>query len=76
MIGISYDIKVDSFIHDIGSECCIPLSRLTFDELKKQIDMIAATGFARAEDAASKLRLNEEINVASVRELLDLPAND
>ena len=38
--------------------------------------MIAATGFARAEDAASKLRLNEEINVASVRELLDLPAND
>ena len=76
VIGISYDIKVDSFIHDIGSECCIPLSRLTFDELKKQIDMIAATGFARAEDAASKLRLNEEINVASVRELLDLPAND
>ena len=55
---------------------CIPLADLTFEELKRQIDQIAATGFARAEGAASKLRLDEEINVESVRELLDLPASN
>ncbi len=76
VIGISYDIKVDSFIRDIGSKYCIPLADLTFEELKRQIDQIAATGFARAEGAASKLRLDEEINVESVRELLDLPASN
>lgn len=74
VIGISYDIKVDSFIRDLGSLDCIPLRQLNFAELKRQIDQIAASGFARADAAAAKLRLNEEINIASARELLELPA--
>ncbi len=70
VVGISYDVKVDSFIHDIGSSACIPLAELTADKLKAQIDTIAIGGFARAEQARERLRQGEEININSVRELL------
>ena len=70
VIAISYDIKVDSFINDIDSNCCIPLQQLTADKLKSHIDAVADSGFARINEAARKLRQGEEINVLSLRELL------
>lgn len=70
VIGISYDVKVDSFIHDIGSQACVPLPELSLERLQAEIDKIAATDFARADAATERLRQGEEINISSVSELL------
>jgi L-malate glycosyltransferase len=70
VIGISYDIKVDSFIRDIGSAACLPLNQLSANMLKEQIDLINEAGFRQAPEAAARLRLGEQININSVKELL------
>lgn len=70
VIGVSYDIKVDSFIHDIGADTCIPLRQLSAEKLKRQIDLIAETGFCQVPEAAARLRMGEQINIDSVKELL------
>jgi len=44
VIGISYDIKVGSFINDIGSTACIPLTSLNAQQLCAEIDKILASG--------------------------------
>jgi len=74
VMGISYDIKVESFIRDIGSTACIPLPAMTAEKLKVQIDIAAQTGFRQSPEAASRLRLGEQINIDSVRALLNAPA--
>lgn len=70
VIGVSYDMKVDSFIHDIGSDACIPVAELTADKLCTEIDRIAAGGCARADAALERLRQGEAVNTQSVRQLL------
>lgn len=71
VIGVSYDVKVDSFIHDIGSAACIPVAELTAAKLCAEIDRIAAGGCARAEAALARLRRGEDVNTQSVRMLLE-----
>ena len=65
VIGISYDVKVESFIRDIGSDACIPLPMLTAEKLIQEIDRIAEMGFPRADAAAERLRHGEEVNLSS-----------
>lgn len=74
VIGVSYDVKVDSFIRDIGSAACIPLSELSADRLMREIDRIAATGYARPQAATARLREKERVNIGSARELLEVSA--
>ncbi|MDO4732068.1 MAG: polysaccharide pyruvyl transferase CsaB [Bacillota bacterium] len=70
VIGVSYDVKVDSFIHDIGSEACIPLGSFSKEELLRQIDLQAEQGFMQAPQAMQRLREGERINTDSARSLL------
>jgi len=71
VIGVSYDVKVDSFIHDIGSRACIPLAELTPEKLRQEIDRLAAEGFPRALSAMENLRGRESVNSQSARKLLE-----
>ncbi len=71
VIGVSYDVKVDSFIQDIGSQACIPLAELTVEKLCAEIDKFAAAGFPRAVSAMEKLRQRESVNSQSARRLLE-----
>ncbi|NLF79815.1 MAG: polysaccharide pyruvyl transferase CsaB [Clostridia bacterium] len=70
VIGVSYDIKVDSFIYDIGSKACIPLQELSPENLCHEIDLAAKNNFRQDAAAREALRRGERINIDSVRELL------
>lgn len=70
IIGISYDVKVDSFIKDIGSTACIPLSELSGKKLCDEIDAALMQGRDTAKAAADKLRHLEKINIEAARRLL------
>ena len=70
VVGISYDVKVESFIKDIGSSACIDLHNLTASKLCLQIDRILAGGREQAKAAADALRAKETINIEAVRSLL------
>ncbi len=74
-IGISYDIKVDSFLKDIGSNACIPLEELSVERLCKEIDFAMEHGSSRAKTVAEKLRKQEKINIEAARRLLDTGGN-
>jgi polysaccharide pyruvyl transferase CsaB len=69
-IGISYDIKVDSFLKDIDSNACIPLEELTAEKLCREIDYAMENGSLRAKTVAEKLRKQEKINIEAARRLL------
>ena len=62
VVGISYDVKVDSFIKDIGSKYCIPMDELTADGLIRYIDDVMAQPERRAEEAQKRLQAMEHIN--------------
>lgn len=71
VIGISYDVKVDSFIKYIGSKLCIPLEELSEEKLCAAID--AAQGRRNDGSAAQtsvRLRMLEKRNIEAARELL------
>ncbi|GAB1477167.1 hypothetical protein MASR2M70_20030 [Bacillota bacterium] len=70
VIGISYDVKVDSFIKDIGSTACIPLEALTNENLKQEIDWAMEMGVKEAENVASRLRQAQRFNIDAARRLL------
>ena len=70
VIGISYDVKVDSFVHDIDSAACIPLAELTPEKLFVEIDRAMENGRASAERAAAALKERELINRETARKLL------
>lgn len=70
VVGISYDVKVDSFIKDIGSDSCVSLTGLTGEELCHQIDQIMAQGKSRADEIQERLRRMETINKEAARRLL------
>ena len=72
VIGISYDIKVDSFISDIGSDACIPLKELTAEGLTELIDKTVAAGRSSVEAARSRLGAGEQRNINCVKELLGM----
>ncbi|MBO5667411.1 MAG: polysaccharide pyruvyl transferase CsaB, partial [Firmicutes bacterium] len=70
VVGISYDVKVDSFIKDIGSEYCIPMADLTADGLIRYIDAVMAQPERRAEEAQARLQAMEHINRDAAKRLL------
>lgn len=70
VVGISYDVKVDSFIKDIGSKYCIPMDELTADGLIRYIDAVMAQPERRAEEAQKRLQAMEHINRDAAKRLL------
>jgi L-malate glycosyltransferase len=70
VIGISYDVKVDSFIKDIDSAACIPLAQLSGEKLCKEIDFAMKHGRLKAKVAANQLQKQEKINIEAARRLL------
>jgi polysaccharide pyruvyl transferase CsaB len=70
VIGISYDVKVDSFIKDIGSAACIPLASLTAEKLCSEIDKAMARTDSQAEELAERLKRAQKINIDAARRLL------
>ncbi|MDO5441142.1 MAG: polysaccharide pyruvyl transferase CsaB [Bacillota bacterium] len=57
IIGISYDVKVDSFIKDSGAKRIIDVFNLTSEDLIKNIDLALSDG--RAMGLETKVRLQE-----------------
>ena len=70
VIGISYDIKVKSFVHDIDSAASIPLAELSAEKLYEKIDQAMKNGRLYAERAAENLKKRELINREAARRLL------
>ena len=63
MVGISYDVKVDSFLQDLDSKACLALEELTADKLCVQIDRaLSDPGQEFSEAAAKRLKEREHIN--------------
>lgn len=70
VVGVSYDIKVDSFIKDIGSTACLPLAGLTAEALCQQVDHVLALGRSRQEEISARLRNMERRNGEAALRLL------
>ncbi|MGI6734556.1 MAG: polysaccharide pyruvyl transferase CsaB [Anaerovoracaceae bacterium] len=74
VIGISYDVKVDSFIKDIGSTACMPLASLSTEWLCNEIDLAMQRGPEKAQEAAERLKEAQKINIDAARRLLARPS--
>ena len=70
VIGISYDVKVDSFIRDIGSDACLPAEGLKAGELKALIDKKMSEGRGASGEACERLRQLEKGNAEEAARLL------
>ena len=70
VVGISYDVKVDSFIKDIGSTACVPLSSLSAEALCAQIDSIVAKGKDSGVETRERLQSMERANGQAAKRLL------
>lgn len=70
VVGISYDVKVDSFIKDIGSTACVPLASLSVEVLCRHIDTIVAQGKGAGADTKKRLQTMERANGEAARRLL------
>jgi polysaccharide pyruvyl transferase WcaK-like protein len=70
VIGVSYDVKVDSFIKDMGSDACIPLGSLTAEKLCAMIDEAVKMGRVRGEATRERLKIAEKKNTQAARRLL------
>ncbi|MCL1905701.1 MAG: polysaccharide pyruvyl transferase CsaB [Clostridiales bacterium] len=70
VVGVSYDVKVDSFIQEIGSHTGLSLDMARAEELYAGIDRALAFGKAGAEAAAGRLREAERVNIEAATELL------
>lgn len=70
VIGISYDVKVDSFIKDIGSSSCISVTDLNTEKLEKLIDERLAAGEADALAKRDQLKELEGLNGRAAARLL------
>ena len=73
VIGISYDVKVDSFIKYIGSDSCISLTSLSKEWLCKEIDLAVQRGPEKVQEAVARLREAQKINIDAARRLLNRP---
>ena len=72
VVGLSYDIKVKSFLHDIGSTLCQPVEDINVESLIAMIDSIVNNGCPRAMEAHMLLRHGEDVNIAAARALLEV----
>ncbi len=71
VVGISYDVKVSSFLSSIGSDSSIDLDELTLERLCAEIDRALGSGRrARAAEAAAGLRRMEGRNGEEAARLL------
>ncbi|NCB41867.1 MAG: polysaccharide pyruvyl transferase CsaB [Clostridia bacterium] len=70
VLGISYDVKVDSFIKDIGSTACIPLESLSEKVLCDHIDAIFSAGKVAGVSTKKRLQAMELANGEAARRLL------
>lgn len=70
VVGISYDVKVESFIKDIGSDAWLDLEELNGERLCREIDLAMEQGRTRAAAMAERLRMMERKNGDVVRRLL------
>ena len=71
VVALSYDVKVSSFIRDIGGGHCLPVDDFTAEELIAAIDEVVAAGCPRAGEARECLLRGEECNIAAARGLLE-----
>jgi polysaccharide pyruvyl transferase CsaB len=76
VIGISYDIKVDSFIEDIGSTACLPLKQVNAADLCRLIDEAVLTGDHQAKTAVERLRRAERVNRQAAAMLISENGSD
>lgn len=70
VVGVSYDVKVDSFIKDIGSTACVSLPKLSREELCGQIDHVLELGRSRSEEISARLMSMERENGEAAKRLL------
>jgi polysaccharide pyruvyl transferase CsaB len=70
VVGVSYDVKVDSFIKEIGSHTSLSLEHARDGELYAAIDRALTFGKAKVEVAANRLRNAEKINIQAAKLLL------
>lgn len=76
VVGVSYDVKVDSFIKEIGSYTCLSLEGARAGDICEQIDRALEFGKNGAVRAALHLRKSESVNIEAARVLLGLAASE
>ncbi len=72
VLGISYDVKVDSFIKDIGSDALIRLEDLDSEALRRQIDNIMSREAELGPQVGQRLIALERENSKAAARLLGL----
>ena len=70
VVGISYDVKVDSFISDIGSDLCLKMDSLNAEDLERCIDDAVSRGRSAGVLVRDRLTERERQNGFAVRKLL------
>jgi len=70
VVGISYDVKIDSFIRDIGSDSCIDAADLSSEKLIALIDSRLAAGDKDAMEKRETLKTLERKNGEAAAKLL------
>ncbi|MCL1974550.1 MAG: polysaccharide pyruvyl transferase family protein, partial [Firmicutes bacterium] len=70
VVGVSYDVKVESFIQEIGSKTSLSLEQAQAEQLCAGIDRAIAFGKSGAQAAASRLRTAEMVNIEAAKKLL------
>lgn len=71
VIGLSYDVKVDSFIKDIGSDACLPVEGLRAEDLKALIDRKLSEGAEESARICASLKELEKRNADAAKRLLE-----
>ena len=71
IVGISYDVKVDSFIKDSGAKYLIRLEKLTAEDLIRCIDGAAGDGRDAGAETRKQLIELEKKNAQCAGELLE-----
>lgn len=76
VIGISYDVKVDSFIKDIGSAACVSLTDLNAELLCRHIDDVMTRGKGQlGTEVRRRLQEMERANGIAATKLLERGRN-
>lgn len=77
LIGVSYDPKIESFLRYLGSGGCIPLSRITEENLTAQVDKAVTLipQRERLKENAARLKAVERENIQAVCRLLGYSSN-
>ena len=70
IVGISYDVKVDSFIKDSGANRCITVQNLSAEKLIEDIDDAVAGGRSHGSETKQRLQSMERKNGEAARRLL------